>query len=117
MYTKGSVFDKRKEKGGWFYGHFMPEGLAKDERVEIKVNTLQKGYSDSPHYLKVATKLDIIWEGKAIWSIDGEDIQLKTGDYLIIPPMTKVRVKEVLSEKVIVQTIKIPSIPNDKVMD
>ncbi|HUD09570.1 MAG TPA: hypothetical protein VMR77_02095 [Patescibacteria group bacterium] len=114
MYKKGNVFEKN-EHNNWFYGHFM-EGLAKDDRVEIKVNTLVKGYSDTDHYLKVATKLDIIWEGKAIWQLDGEDIPLETGDYLIIPPKVRVRVKVVLSDRLIVQTIKIPSIPDDKVM-
>lgn len=115
MFIKGNVF-KEKDRQGWIYGHFMPKGLQKDDRVEIKVARLDKSFNSPYHYSKVGTKLDIIWQGRAIWDIEGKEIELQTGDYVIIPPKTKVSVKKVLSEELIVQTIKIPSIPNDKVM-
>lgn len=114
MYTKGNVFTEN-EKQGWIYGSFMPDGLHKDDRMEIKVAKLDKSFSSPPHYAKVGTKLDIIWQGSAIWVVDGEELQLNAGDYVIIPPKTTVAVKQVLSEELIVQTIKVPSIPGDKV--
>ena len=113
MYQKGNVFEKNKHNG-WFYGYFMPEGLAKDERVEIKVAKLDKSFTSPPHFSKIATKIDVIWQGSAIWEVDGEEIKLEKGDYVIIPPNTRVGVKKVISDELIVQTIKIPSIANDK---
>lgn len=115
MYKKGNVF-LSQQTNGWFYGHFMPEGPEKDERVEIKVATLDKMFSSQPHYNKRSTKIDIIWNGYAVWEVEGKEVEMKTGDYLIIPPKTTVCIKKVLSDSVIVQTIRFPSIPGDKVM-
>lgn len=114
MFKKGNVFDG-KSRNGWFYGYFMEDGLSKDDRAEVKVTKVDKSFTSSYHYNKTATKIDIIWEGEAIWEVEGEEIQLEKGDYLIIPPKTRARVKKVLSDNLIVQTIKIPSVPNDKV--
>lgn len=115
MYAKGNVFEENG-KQGWIYGSFMPEGLHKDDRVEIKVAKLDKSFSSPPHYAKEGTKLDIIWQGEAIWVVDGKEIRLSSGDYVIIPPKTTVAVKQVLSDVLIVQTIKTPSLPDDKVV-
>lgn len=116
MFKKGNVFTET-DKDGWIYGNFMPEGdVARDDRAEIKVARLDKNFTSKPHFNKTATKLDIIWNGKAIWEVDGEEVELNTGDYLIIPPKTTACIKKILSEELIVQTIKIPSILDDKVM-
>jgi len=116
MYKKGNVF-LEKERNGWIYGNFMPDGdLAKDNKAEIKVAKLDSSFTSEPHYNKSSTKIDIIWEGKAIWLVDGEEIELNTGDYLIIPPKTVVCIKKVISDELIVQTLRFPSISDDKVM-
>jgi len=116
MFKKGNVFTET-DRNGWIYGNFIPEGdIAKDDRAEIKVARLDKSFTSKPHYNKTSTKLDIIWNGNSIWEVDGEEIELNTGDYLIIPPKITVCIKKVLSEELIVQTIKIPSTPDDKVM-
>ncbi len=116
MFKKGNVFGEQKERSGWIYGNFMPEGLAKDERAEIKIAKLDNSFISKPHYNKTSTKLDIIWQGEAIWEIDGKDTRLQAGDYVIIPPKTTVCIKKVISPEIIVQTIRIPSISEDKVM-
>ncbi len=115
MYKKGNVFED-KQHSGWIYGSFMPDGLGKDDRAEIKVVKLDKSFASKPHFQKKATKIDIIWEGSGIWQIDGKDVEVGKGDYVIIPPRTTVCIKQVLSEEIIIQTIKIPSLPEDKVM-
>lgn len=116
MYKKGNVFQEQ-ERDGWIYGNFMPEGdISKDERAEIKVAKLDKDFTSKPHFNKTSTKLDIIWNGQAIWEVDGKEIEMITGDYVIIPPKTIVCVKKVLSDELVVQTIRIPSTPDDKVM-
>lgn len=115
MYFKGNTF-KNDRKDGWIFGNFMEDGLQKDSRAEIKVATLDNNFISKPHYNKAATKLDIIWDGDAIWEIDGNDVPMTKGDYVIIPPKTTVCIKKVLSPKLVVQTIKIPSTPDDKVM-
>lgn len=115
MYKKGNVFEEQ-ERNGWFYGSFMPEGIAKDERAEIKVAKLGNSFTSKPHYNKTSTKIDIIWEGKAIWEVDGKEIEMNKGDYLIVPPNTVVCIKKVLSDELIVQTLRFPSTLDDKVM-
>jgi quercetin dioxygenase-like cupin family protein len=116
MYKKGNVFQEQ-DKNGWIYGNFMPDGdLAKDDRAEIKVAKLDNTFTSKPHFNKTTTKLDIIWQGKAIWQVNGEDIEMNTGDYLIIHPKTTVCIKKVISDELVVQTIRFPSIPDDKVM-
>lgn len=116
MYKKGNIFQEQERKG-WIYGNFMPEDdLAKDNRAEIKVATLDSSFTSEPHYNKLSTKIDIVWEGEAVWQINEKDVEMKKGDYVVIPPKTTVCIKKVLSNKLIVQTIRFPSIPNDKVM-
>ena len=115
MYKKGNVLEEQ-ERNGWIYGNFMPEGLAKDERAEIKVAKLDNTFTSEPHYNKTSTKLDIIWSGQAIWEVDGNEVEMNTGDYLIIPPKTTVCIKKVLSPELVVQTIRFPSTQDDKVM-
>ncbi|HSW80181.1 MAG TPA: cupin domain-containing protein [Candidatus Saccharimonadales bacterium] len=115
-YKKGNVFQEQ-ERNGWIFGSFMPNGdLAKDDRAEVKIAELDNTFTSEPHYNKTSTKLDIIWQGEAIWNVDGKDIEMKPGDYLIIPPKTVVGVKKVVSNKLVVQTIRFPSTPDDKVM-
>jgi quercetin dioxygenase-like cupin family protein len=116
MYTKGNVFHEQERKG-WIYGAFMPEGPHHDERIEIKVAVWKKGSQNSYHYQKIATKIDIIWQGHVLWEIDGSDVELKKGDYVIVPPNIKTRIKNVLSDEAIVQTIKFPSLPEDKIIE
>lgn len=115
MYKKGNVFEE-KERNGWFYGSFMPKGISKDARVEIKVVKLDNSFTSKPHYNKVSTKIDIVWEGKAIWEVDGKEAEMNKGDYLIVPPNTVVCIKKVLSDELIVQTLRFPSTLDDKVM-
>ena len=115
MYKKGNAFQEQTRRG-WIYGDFMPEGLSKDARAEIKIVKLDKSFTAGPHYNKTGTKLDIIWSGHAIWEVEGQEVELKAGDYLIIPPKTTTAVKKVLSDEVIVQTLKFPSVHGDKVM-
>jgi quercetin dioxygenase-like cupin family protein len=77
----------------------MPEGIAKDDRAEIKVAKLDKNFTSKPHFNKKSTKLDIIWDGKAIWEVEGKEITVSKGDYLISPPNTTVCIKKVLSDE------------------
>lgn len=115
MFKKGNVFNEQ-DRHGWIYGSFMPEGLQKDERIEIKVTTLPKTFTSALHYSKTGTRIEMIWKGEAIWEVNSEEVHMKSGDYVIIPPNIQVAVRKILSDEVIVQTIKVPSIPSDKVM-
>ncbi|HVZ12292.1 MAG TPA: hypothetical protein VG965_04655 [Patescibacteria group bacterium] len=114
-YKKGNVFQEQ-ERSGWVYGHFMPQGISKDSRVEMKVAKFGRGFTSEPHFNKTATKIDIIWSGSAIWEVDGKDVELNAGDYLIVAPKTTVFTKKILSDELVVQTIRFPSIPDDKVL-
>lgn len=113
-FAKGN-FLKEQERNGWIYGSFMPDGLQKDDRVEVKITTWKKGSSNSYHYQNTATKIDIAFKGRALWEIDGEEVELGPGDYVIIPPKVSVRIKNILTNDFLVQTIKFPSAPEDRV--
>ena len=113
-FFKGNFFQEQ-ERDGWLYGSFMPQGLLQDDRLEIKIKNLEKGFTSEPHFQKKATKIEVIFSGKAIWEIDGEDYELNQGDYIVIPPGVTTAVKKVLEEPTLCQTIKIPSEPTDKV--
>ena len=63
IYKKGNVFDEQ-ERNGWIYGNFMPEGLAKDDRAEIKIAKLNNSFTSKPHYNKTSTKLGYYLERK-----------------------------------------------------
>lgn len=114
MFHKSNVFNE-KNRNGWFYGSFIPEGLAKDNRVEIKLVKLNKSFSSKPHFNRTATKIDLVLSGSAIWEVDGQEVTMAVGDYLIIPPATVFCIKQLLTDEITVQTIKIPSIPDDTV--
>ncbi len=114
MFKKGNAFEEQ-ERGGWIYGYFMPDSLAKDSRLEIKIVKLDNKFTSKPHSNKTATKIDIVFGGSAVWEVDGEEIEMKAGDYLIIPPNVVTAVKKVISDELVVQRIRVPSSPNDKV--
>ncbi len=116
MHYKGNVFSEQNRQG-WVYGSFMPDGLSHDERAEIKVAVWKKGQTNGYHYQKTATKIDMVWSGEVVWEIDGTEVPLNKGDYVIVPPGVKTRIKEILSDEAVVQTIKFPSLPEDKVLD
>lgn len=113
-FTIGNFF-KEQTRNGWIYGSFMPEGPHKDDRVEIKMAVWKKGQENEYHSQKTATKIDLILEGEVVWEIDGEDVGLKKGDYVIVPPLVKARVKEIVSDEALVETIKFPSLPDDRI--
>ena len=114
MIQRGN-WQKEQERNGWIFGWFMPEGLAKDKRLEVKVASFPKGFSNNPHYQKTATKIDLVIRGEVIYETDGEDMKLVEGDYVILAPKTMSRIKEVLSEDFQIQTLKFPSVADDRV--
>lgn len=113
-FTIGNYLQEQDRKG-WIYGSFMPEGPHKDDRVEIKMAIWKKGQENEYHSQKTATKIDLILEGEVVWEIDGEDVGLKKGDYVIVPPGVKARVKKIISDEAFVETIKFPSLPDDRI--
>jgi len=104
--------------GGWFMGHFVKEGLRKTDKIEIKWWTFPRG-KVKDHENKIQfyeTEITIILEGEIVGHINGEEINLKHGEYVVIPPRIENNFPEnVISEKVVGLTIKIPSLPSDKI--
>ncbi len=113
-FTKGNFLQEQSNKG-WIYGSFMPEGPHKDDRLEIKMAVWKKGQENHYHSQKTATKIDLILEGEVIWEIEDQDVRLTKGDYVIIPPRVRARVKEIVSGEAFFQTLKFPSIPEDRI--
>lgn len=104
--------------GGWFMGYFVKEGFRKSDRIEIKWWEFTQG-KIKDHENKIqfyATEITIILKGEIVGHINGEEINLKQGEYVIIPPRIENSFPEnVISKKVVGITIKLPSLPSDKI--
>lgn len=101
---------------GWLVGEFM-EGVRKTDKVEIKFWKFKKGevVSGHPKIQRVAIECILIIEGIIKGKLDGEEVVLKAGDYLVVLPGVNNDISSVV-EDVKGLTIKAPSIPNDKMI-
>ncbi len=106
--------------GGWFMGHFIKEGIRKSDRIEIKWWKFDEG-KVKDHENKIQfyeTEVTIILDGEIVGYINGEKINLRRGEYVVIPPRIENNFPEnVISKEVIGITVKFPSLPNDKITD
>ena len=112
----GNYKKESERKKGWFAGWFM-DGLRQSKDLEIKYWTFKETKNPS-HELKVqrnSTEYTFIITGEIIGRVEGEKINLKTGDYIIIRPGTVNNLVEEVAEDVIGITIKAPSLQNDTV--
>lgn len=113
-------FLENQDKGGWFYGGFISkQKLEYDERVEVSVKILPKGWglsNEHPlHYHKFAKELGLVMRGEVRVEINGQEITLKKGDYYVLAPGCREKYLEVMEELELV-TLKIPSVANDKII-
>lgn len=118
-YYIGNYKEDSKEYRGWFIGYFIKEGLRKNDRIEIKWWEFPQG-AVKDHKNKIqfyATEVTIILKGEIAGHINGEKINLKEGEYVVIPSTIENNLKNVISEKAKGITIKFPSLPHDKITE
>lgn len=87
--------------------------LATDE-VEIAWKVLPPNFGDkTPHFHKKGVEINIVVSGSyKVW-VDGEEIELKKGDFLVVYPEAKLRnISAQEGAELIV--VKAPSVAGDK---
>jgi mannose-6-phosphate isomerase-like protein (cupin superfamily) len=101
----------------WFVGHFIPwGGCRKTEAMGLKYWKFSKG-EEALHKPKKgepgATECTMIFKGSVRGTIDGEQITLSAGEYVIIRPNTPSNlIEKVLEEPLVGLTIKAPNKPD-----
>jgi len=115
-YYKGNFNnDYKKEfskKRGWLVGRFQ-DGYRKTEKVAIKFWKFKKGEGEEHtcKYEERATECTFIFKGEVKGIIDGKNVLLKTGDYVVIPPKIKSNMIMEVIKPTEGLTIKAPSLP------
>jgi quercetin dioxygenase-like cupin family protein len=99
---------------GWIVGTFKDEAPRKNEAVEIKYWEYPVG--PTGHQLKESSidERTFILTGKAKATVNGEEILLQAGDYVVIEPGTPSNVPTEVLEDMTGLTIKAPSDPTAK---
>lgn len=100
---------------GWIVGSFMKDLPRKNDAVEIKYWEFKAG-KDTNHPAKISSIIEctFILKGKIRGVIDGDEIILEAGDYVVIEPGTPNNVPAEALEDVAGITVKAPSDPTAK---
>jgi mannose-6-phosphate isomerase-like protein (cupin superfamily) len=116
-YYQGNIDNDRERelqnRKQWLVGRFL-DGHRSTEAFALKYWKFKKGepINHPTKYEELATECDIILEGSVKGHIDGEEVILRKGDYVVIPPkVTSNLIEELLTDEVVGITIKAPSLP------
>jgi hypothetical protein len=93
---------------GWFIGNFEPT-LLKTDAFEIGVQNYTKDFIGQKHYQIKSVEYNIVLQGKVLVN----NKILKKNDIFIFNPLEVTDFKSLTKSTIL--SIKIPSIPNDKV--
>lgn len=102
-------------RNGWIIGRFM-EGHRHTQAVSFKYWTFNKGdeKTHTPKYELHAVECNFILEGRVRGMIDGKEIILEKGDYVVTPAKIHSNlIEEVLEEPLVGFTVKSPSLPKE----
>ena len=99
---------------GWIVGRFKDAIPRKNDNVEIKYWEYGVGMTDHPLKESSIIECTFILSGKTRASIDGQEIILNTGDYIVIKPGIKNNTVVEILEPTTGLTIKAPSDPSAK---
>lgn len=99
---------------GWFIGKFMEIEPQKTNAVEIKYWEFEVGSPNHETKISKTIEVSLILEGEIEGEIDGKQIQLGGGQYVVIKPNTPNGFPKVVHSKVRGLTIKAPSDPSAK---
>lgn len=99
---------------GWIVGKFKEDFPRKNNEVEIKYWEYGVGKTDHPTKVSSIIECTFILAGKSMAVINGQQLMLNAGDYVVIEPgIPNNTVVEVL-ENIQGLTIKAPSDPSAK---
>ena len=116
-YIKKSLSEYTSDKKGYITGSFFPaEMLEYDTSIEINYSDLPDSFSAAPHCHAKSKTWVIVMKGKMYFKINGEEVEVGAGEFLIFEagvPEEVVRVDPGTGSF----TIHSPSIPGgDKVL-
>jgi len=99
---------------GWIVGKFMDELPRKNNSVEIKYWEYKVGETDHPMKESSIIECTIILKGKIKAVINGDELVLKAGEYVVVEPGIPNNTATYVLEDTIGLTIKAPSDPSAK---
>ncbi len=115
-YYRGNVADFSETKG-YLIGRFMGEKgfpLLETDEVEVAWKKLPAGScNEKPHFHRKGVEITIVIAGRCRLEIDGKEISLSKGDFLVIYPETRLQ-NRATEEGTEVIVVKAPSAPQDK---
>lgn len=98
----------------WFIGEFIKEGARKTKAVEIKYWEFESGQTSHKTKIQGTIECTIILKGEIEGEVDGQEIKLQKGDYVVIKPGTPNNLVKHVVSLVKGLTIKAPSDPSAK---
>lgn len=99
---------------GWIVGTFKDEAPRKNEAVEIKYWEFPVGPTDHPFKTSSIIECTFILKGKAKGIVNGEEVVMQAGDYVVIEPGTPNNIPTEVLEDIVGLTVKAPSDPTAK---
>lgn len=85
-YLVGNINDYQESRG-WISGSFFPkEILNHDENVEIKIERLDSSITIKKHHHTRRKSWVLVIEGEIQFLVDDQEVNLKSGDFLIMDP-------------------------------
>lgn len=113
MYSIGTV-DKPMGERGFLCGGFLPkEDPLYTEKVEVAWMKLDSKMRWKKHYHEEVDEITIVIEGRLKEEVDGDILELKPGDFVLVKSGSITHTKEAEDGTVII-SIKAPSNPSDK---
>ncbi len=103
---KSSIRDFR---GGWFIGDFSPT-LEPTPHAEVCVKRYAAGDTEPLHFQRVATEYTVVISGRCRIG----DVEVGPDEILRIPPGEAADFEAL--EDVVLVAVKVPSLPDDKVL-
>jgi quercetin dioxygenase-like cupin family protein len=113
-YYRGNFYHDSEHQRGWLVGQFK-DGVRKTDKVEIKFWRFKKGEQTNhlPKHQDLAIESTFVLKGKIKGAIDGREIELEMGDYVVLPPGVVSNFPRDILEDAEGLTVKAPSIKDD----
>lgn len=99
---------------GWLVGEFMENFPFKTDLVEIKYWEYDVGPTNHDTKISGIFECTFILEGEISGTVDGKEVRLSEGAYVVIPPGIMNGFPQIVYKKVRGLTIKAPSDPSAK---
>jgi len=112
IFYQGNFKKDGSKNRGWFVGTFM-SGLQKTELMEIKFYR-SDAMKNHPAKISQTLELTMVIKGYQKGFILDREIEIKAGEYVIIPPGVKNNLILECSDDLEALTVKVPSDPTAK---